>query len=321
MTSTKSLNTAACIFEHLEEQRRKLPKIALNFLPPPWVAMKVGFSFATTTTAAAAAAALGAASTMLLASFSLVAVASAEHAHLPRRNKACHNMKNMIVKNCATTAKPPTKKPTAAVVKIPTTKPTKKPSMRPTRFPTVVPTHRPSTSVPSAGPTSSPSDGPTASPSGSPTSSPTAGCANLGVPVHFHSGHLYARVGHTEISWDNAKAAASSRTCCGAQGSLLVIGDAPERDFVSGTFNVSGQYGWIGLNDVVTEGTYVWTDGTTLDTSLFTPAPYYSTADGDDCGFYFYRSFDPRRWFTYRCDYILPFSIVEFDCSTAGKRL
>jgi Lectin C-type domain len=258
------------------------------------------------------AAALGAASmTMLLASFSFVAVAAAEHAHLPRRNKACNNMKNMVAKACATTTKP-TKKPTTAV-KIPA-KPTKKPSKRPTRFPTPAPS-----SAPSFTPTSRPSDSPTASPSRSPTSSPTAGCANLRVPVHSHSGHIYAIVVHASLTWDQANDAAGSLTCCGAEGRLVVVDDAPERDFILAKFNVPGQYGWFGLNDAEQEGTYIWTDGTTLNTSLFAPVPLQGDADSEDCGLFLNNPSptSPSKWYTYSCTAGSIYSLVEFDCSAA----
>jgi Lectin C-type domain len=262
--------------------------------------MKLARSFAPTAATAAAAAALGAAAsmTMLLASTSFVPVAAAEHAHLPRRNnKACNNMKNMIVKHCATTAKPRTKKPTAAAAAV--KKPTKKPSKRPTRFPTT---------VPSAGPSSSPSDSPTAS--ASPTTHPTAECFNVGVPVQVHDGHRYAYVElATSLTWDGAQAAAEALTCCGAPGHLVTVGDAAERDFVQAMMSGAGRLGWVGFNDAATEGTYVWTDGTTLDTSLFTPKSYNASPDVDDCGLFL-----NNMWNSFDCAATLGYSIIEFDC-------
>jgi Lectin C-type domain len=291
--------------------------------------MKIAFSFATM---AAAAAALAAASTMLLASFSLAAVAAGVTPVLPAPKKVCH-MKNVRVKNCVVVHKPPRtkKKPTPAAVKIPAAKkPTQKPSRRPTRFPTGVPTtNRPSTTVPSAGPTSGPSDSPsgsptssdspTARPSTSPTSSPTSGCPTVEATLHFHGGHRYARVSHDEpLTWYEAEVAAGDLTCCGATGHLVTVGDAAERDFVQDTVVVSGfgQYGWVGFTDADTEGTYVWTDGTTLDTTLFAPEPYFGDADADDCGFFFDDPSSSSRWYTLDATTnVVDYSIVEFDCS------
>jgi Lectin C-type domain len=250
--------------------------------------------------ASAASASLVALLTVLVASGPVPAAADG----LPGPKKKVCNMKTMIAKDNCVVSKPPTKKPTAAVVK----KPTKKPSKRPTRFPTAPPTtHRPSTALP------------TASPSGSPTTSLPAECPSLGVPVYSHRRHLYARVAHGSFSWDQANEAAGSLTCCGAQGNLLVVGDAPERDFITATYNVTNQYGWIGLTDVVTEGTYVWTDGTTLDPSLFVPVTYAGTAEESDHGFFFNNPNSPAKWFSLdNVNYALDYSVVEFDCSTAG---
>jgi Lectin C-type domain len=283
--------------------------------------MKIAFSFATM---AAAAAALAAASTMLLASFSLAPVAAGATPVLPAPKKVCH-MKNMLAKNCVVVHKPPrTKKPAAAAVKIPAPKPTKTPSRRPIRFPTGVPTtSRPSTTVPSAGPTSGPSDSdsPTGRPSPSPTSSPTtSGCPTVeATAVHFHGGHRYARVSLIEpLTWSEAEAAAGDLACCGARGHLVTVGDAAERDFVQDTVVVSGvgEYGWVGFTDAGTEGTYVWTDGTTWDTTLFAPVPYFGDADADDCGFFFDDPSSSSKWYTLDATTnVVDYSIVESDCS------
>jgi Lectin C-type domain len=250
-------------------------------------------------------------------------------ADLPGPNKKC-NRKNMIAKDCVTN-KPPTRKPTAPVVKKPATKPTRKPSKRPTRFPTVPPTtHRPSTSVPSAGPTSSPSDSPTASPSGSPTSdnpttspsgsptsSPTAECPSVDAQVYSHDGHRYAHVQHAApLTWSEAEAAAEDLACCGAQGHLVVVGDAAERDFVQDAVaSAYGQYGWVGFNDVASAGTYVWTDGSPLDLSLFTlGSAGGNAAGGSRYGFYF--AVGTSHWYTLTgVQYTFDYSIIEFDCS------
>jgi Lectin C-type domain len=126
-----------------------------------------------------------------------------------------------------------------------------------------------------------------------------------------HNGHLYV---HDDYSfsgtWDEADAAAKALTCCGAQGHLVIINDAAERDFVKNTLVRAGSYGWIGLKDEVVEGTYVWTDGTSLDTSLFTVASFNpGQADAEDCG-----SLYRTTWITLQCESSTNYMIVEFDC-------
>jgi Lectin C-type domain len=276
--------------------------------------MKFVLSFATTTTTTTtAAAALSALLLGVVAPTITVVSAQQQQPHaalLPGAKKVCKMLKG---KEKCSSASPPTKKPTAAVVKIPTTKPT---TRRPTRFPTAPPTtHRPSTWVPSAGPSAGPSFAPTGSPSGSPTQHPTAECANLRVPVRSHGGHRYARLNHAVYTWDQARAAAGSLRCCGAPGHLLVVGGAAERDFVTATFNVLFEYGWVGFHDEDTEGTYLWTDDTALAASLFVPAPFNGNGDAEDCGLFYNNVNAPGKWYTYSCTGGFGYSYVEFDCS------
>jgi Lectin C-type domain len=132
----------------------------------------------------------------------------------------------------------------------------------------------------------------------------------VGVPVQVHDGHRYAYVElATSLTWDGAQAAAEALTCCGAPGHLVTVGDAAERDFVQAMMSGAGRYGWVGFNDVDTEGTYVWTDGTTLDTSLFTPKSYNGDPDVDDCGLFL-----NHMWYSFDCAATLSNSIIEFDC-------
>jgi Lectin C-type domain len=254
--------------------------------------------------AATASTALAAVMTVLASSPVPVALAADQAAGLPRRQqKACNTM-NMMAKNCAPTKKPTTKKP-AAAVKIPA-KPTKKPSQRPTKFPTPLPTNQPTTSLPSAGPSAS----------DIPTKIPTPSACPASVQ---HNGHLYAHVVHVHgKTWDQAREAAQDQTCCGgAQGHLVIINDADERDFVQAMVSPAvAAYGWIGLADVETEGTYVWVDETPFDASLFTPAPYGGVAgpEVEDCVIFHDDPFVPSKWFARQCSEILYYSIIEFDC-------
>jgi Lectin C-type domain len=251
--------------------------------------------------ATAASASLVASMTVLVASSAPVpaAAAAAEVAPGllpgPKKKKVC-TMKIMMAKdNCVVVSKPPTKKPAK-----------KAPSRRPTRFPTSRPLD----------------NGPTASPSGSPTKSLTAGCPDFGVPALPYGGHVYAFVHHAFFSWDQANEAAGSLTCCRAQGRLLVVGDAPERDFITAAFDVKFHMAWIGLTDVDEEGTYVWTDGTTLDPSLFAPVAYHGTEESSDHCFFYDNPNLPAKWYALdSVEYALDSSVVEFDCSTtAGEQ-
>ena len=66
------------------------------------------------------------------------------------------------------------------------------------------------------------------------------------------------------------------------------------------------------MNDITTEGTYVWTDGTTFDPSVFVPAAYYSDSGGEDCGIFYNNA--GTKWYSVYCQSTWIFSIVEFDC-------
>eukprot|EP00058_Branchiostoma_floridae_P005501 XP_002590989.1 hypothetical protein BRAFLDRAFT_119094 [Branchiostoma floridae] len=77
---------------------------------------------------------------------------------------------------------------------------------------------------------------------------------------------------------------------CGTseRGRLVTIEDQEKLDFMK-TYADAPNYYWIGLNDVMEEGTLVWTDGDDLDPAEFTPAvpwssdPNYQNTDAIDC--------------------------------------
>jgi Lectin C-type domain len=74
---------------------------------------------------------------------------------------------------------------------------------------------------------------------------------------------------------------------------------------------------WVGFNDMDTEGTYLWTDDTTLAASLFVPVPFDGNGDADDCGLFYNNVNAPGKWYTYSCSGGFGYSYVEFDCSAA----
>ena len=69
----------------------------------------------------------------------------------------------------------------------------------------------------------------------------------------------------TQLSWENARA-----VCLVLEGDLVSIENRKEMDFIK---KMSSEFGfillWIGLNDRLKEGQFVWSDGTPfLDSSL-----------------------------------------------------
>jgi hypothetical protein len=73
---------------------------------------------------------------------------------------------------------------------------------------------------------------------------PPAGCT-----AGTHAGHTYFFC-EGPLFWDEARAA------CQSEGlDLVVIEDQPENDFINDSIDADR---WIGLNDIDTEGTYVW---------------------------------------------------------------
>jgi len=77
----------------------------------------------------------------------------------------------------------------------------------------------------------------------------------------IYAGHTYFLTS-SQTSWDAAEAEAVL-----AGGHLVAINDALEQAFL--TTNFAGQLLWIGLNDVVVEGTYVWSNGDTFSYENF----------------------------------------------------
>lgn len=67
------------------------------------------------------------------------------------------------------------------------------------------------------------------------------------------------------LSWDNARA-----VCLGYGGDLVSIENEREEDFIrSLSSDFKTELLWIGLNDLVNEGQFVWSDGTYFNSSVY----------------------------------------------------
>lgn len=79
-------------------------------------------------------------------------------------------------------------------------------------------------------------------------------CPGSAVPFN---GRCYV-MGNTKQSWGDARAA-----CQAMSGDLAIIHDANENQFIVDTFLAGNM--WIGLNDLSSEGNFVWADGSTTE--------------------------------------------------------
>ncbi|XP_046901542.1 CD209 antigen-like protein E isoform X2 [Hypomesus transpacificus] len=99
-----------------------------------------------------------------------------------------------------------------------------------------------------------------------------------------------------------------SRQDCRDRGADLVILNSPEEQVF---LNNLKKRVWIGLTDTVTEGTFIWVDGTPLTTLKYwwgsQPDNYSKQpgSDGEDCAEIYYSPSDvppPKTWNDYTCD-------------------
>lgn len=89
---------------------------------------------------------------------------------------------------------------------------------------------------------------------------------NTSAPVLFQAnGHYYEFVAGN-VSWDEARTAASGRSFNGRTGYLATITSLEENNFVRGLLN--GNNAWLGGSDAATEGTWQWVTGPEANNSV-----------------------------------------------------
>jgi hypothetical protein len=82
-------------------------------------------------------------------------------------------------------------------------------------------------------------------------------------PVRFSgNGHYYELVS-SQLTWDEARAAASVRSHAGEAGYLATITSASENEFLDSNFNTGNpsQYAWFGGHEPADDGIWLWGDG------------------------------------------------------------
>ncbi|XP_062334220.1 macrophage mannose receptor 1-like [Osmerus eperlanus] len=100
----------------------------------------------------------------------------------------------------------------------------------------------------------------------------------------------------------------SRQDCRGRGADLVIINSLEEQDFL----NKLNKRVWIGLTDTVTEGNFIWVDGTPLTTPTYWwPSQPDNDANtpgsvGEDCAEIYYSPSDvppPRTWNDYKCEF------------------
>ncbi len=93
---------------------------------------------------------------------------------------------------------------------------------------------------------------------------------------------------HQYYLLDKASWAAAEAEAITLGGHLVTINDQDEQDWVWSTFGISSGFGsdnlWIGMNDVVAEGSFVWTSGEPVTYTAWWPGEPNNYSAGEDWG-------------------------------------
>ncbi|KAJ7999322.1 hypothetical protein DPEC_G00193180 [Dallia pectoralis] len=101
------------------------------------------------------------------------------------------------------------------------------------------------------------------------------------------------------ISTLNKKWEESRQDCIDRGVDLVIINSTEEQSFINSLFG-PGNNTWIGLTDSVTEGTWIWVDGTPL-TTRFWDKGQPNNLNNQDCGEFIHKSSGPGEWNDDRC--------------------
>lgn len=119
------------------------------------------------------------------------------------------------------------------------------------------------------------------------------GAALYGDDVFAYNGHHYQIIGGNwvKMTWKAAEMDAWSRCYNGKPGYLASVDDAAENAFLVAKMTghggfAHGDQGWIGANDMQSEGTFAWLDGFMAGTEFYKdgaplPGKYSNFAEGE----------------------------------------
>ena len=113
----------------------------------------------------------------------------------------------------------------------------------------------------------------------------------------------YIKVHQDEVTWSDAE-----DHCANTFGTHLAsISNSAENDEVYDLLG-SWTYGWIGLNDRATEGTFVWSDGTTFNYNAWNSGIEGQSTASEDCAMHFGNG----NWIDIDCDTTV---VDDFVCN------
>ena len=100
----------------------------------------------------------------------------------------------------------------------------------------------------------------------------TASCAAIGGSLY--NSHCYI-VNRTASTW-----AAAESTCISAGGHLATITSTAENYFI---YSITQTSVWIGASDSISEGSFVWRDGTAVSFSAWASGEPNASSTDEDC--------------------------------------